>query len=70
VYEEAVVGVCELLRCCVRDLGEDDRGEGGCLARGGAGGCVLGEDSSSMGYAGAMRILVIKDSERLLKDVL
>lgn len=47
--EVLAVGVGEFLRGGMRDLGEDERGEGGGL--GGGGGGVLGEDGAVVGDA-------------------
>lgn len=52
------MGVGEFLGLFVRDLGEDDRGQG----RGGGGRCswsrVFGKDCCAVGYTGAMKWLV------------
>ena len=58
VHKEPFMGVGEFLGLLVRDLGEDDRGQG----RGGGGRCswrrVFGEDCCAVGYTGAIRRLV------------
>jgi hypothetical protein len=50
----SALGVGELLRGGMVDLGEDDGGEGGSL--GAAGGCVLGEDGGVVGDARAAQV--------------
>lgn len=50
--EVLLVGIGELLRLVMFDLGKDDGGEG--AGAGAGGGSVFGEDGSAVGYAGAV----------------
>lgn len=48
--EEAIMRVGQLLRLCMRDLGQDETREGGGIAGGGARSCMLGQDCGVASY--------------------
>lgn len=62
MHEKAVVGVGQLLRLVVRDLGQDDGRERGRGGRGRARGGVLGEDGGAVSDAGAGVVSFIRPS--------